>query len=316
MKLPSVRDKGILAASASAIFLGLSPIFGKQAILFGFSPFFVVAFRTTIACLLLLGFILIFKRQFLYIHPLGLVGCFVAGLINGIGSVFYYSSLARLDAGIGQLLYSFYPLFLVFWLFLDRQSVSKITIVRLILVLPGIFLLLRTTDEKVDFLGAGFMLLAAVFYSLHILVNQRVLYEVPSPTVTFYTLVAMSVTVCIAFLFMDPHLPASNLSWYPLIILAFITFLSRITLFIGVKHLGGMQTALLGLGELIVTVVVAQFYLGEHLTLIQWIGALFISLSLILVIIDKPPTIKRKGKGFLYWLNPPAINPTDTPFQN
>ncbi len=266
MKTLNLREKGILAASASAVFLGLTPIFGKQSILLGFTPLAVVAIRTTIACLLLLVFLAVFKRQYFYIYPLGLTGCLAAGLINGLGSIFYYSALARIDAGIGQLLYSFYPLFMVFWLILDRQSVNRITLLRLLFVLPGTFLLLQTATHSIDLIGAAFMLIAAVLYALHLLVNQRILYDVPSPTVTFYTLASMSVTVIIAFLIFHPTLPGNNVSWTPLILLSLITFISRLTLFLGVKHLGGIQTALLGLGELLVTVVVSQIWLAERLS--------------------------------------------------
>lgn len=316
MSQVKARSKGIFAAAASAFFLGLAPIFGKQSILLGFTPLAVVAVRTSAACLLLFLFLLAFKRQFFYIYPLGLAGCLVAGFINGIGSIFYYASLARIDAGIGQLLYSFYPLFMVFWLIIDRQSVSRVTIIRLLLVFPGVYLLLVNPAQKIDLTGALFMVIAALLYALHLLVNQRVLFEAPAPTVTFYTLLAMSATVLIAFLIFSPHLPSADISWTPLIFLSLITFFSRVTLFFGVKHLGGIQTALLGLGELLVTVILAQVLLAEQLRPVQWLGALFIVVNLLLVIFDKPTNLKRNGRGFLYWLNPPSINPLDTPFHD
>lgn len=316
MSQVKARSKGIFAAAASAFFLGLAPIFGKQSILLGFTPLAVVAVRTSAACLLLFLFLLAFKRQFFYIYPLGLAGCLVAGFINGIGSIFYYASLARIDAGIGQLLYSFYPLFMVFWLIIDRQSVSRVTIIRLLLVFPGVYLLLVNPAQKIDLTGALFMVIAALLFALHLLVNQRVLFEAPAPTVTFYTLLAMSATVLTAFLIFSPHLPSADVSWTPLIFLSLITFFSRVTLFFGVKHLGGIQTALLGLGELLVTVILAQVLLAEQLRPVQWLGALFIVVNLLLVIFDKPTNLKRNGRGFLYWLNPPSINPLDTPFHD
>ena len=316
MNISRDRNRGILAATASAVFLGLTPIFGKQSILLGFTPLAVVAIRTTAACLLLFLFLLIFNRRFFYIYPLGLAGCLVAGLINGIGSIFFYAALARIDAGLGQLLYSFYPLFMVFWLILDRQSVSPVTILRLILVLPGVYLLLRNPVKQIDHTGALFMIIAAILYALHLLVNQRVLYDVPAPTVTFYTLLAMSIIVVTAFVIFTPTLPSQRVSWTPLIFLAIITFLSRVTLFFGVKHLGSLQTALLGLGELIVTVALSQILLSERFVFMQWIGAFLIIVNLILVIFDKPTNLKRNGRGFLYWLNPPSVNPLDTPFHD
>lgn len=309
-----LREKGILAAAGSAFFLGLTPIFGKQSILLGFTPFAVVAIRTSLATLLLFTFLVVFKRSLFYIYPLGLIGCLVAGFVNGVGSILYYVALSRIDASIGQLLYSFYPLFVALWLFLDRQPISRITLLRLILVLPGVYLLISNGEKSIDLIGAALMIGAALLYALHLLINQRILYEAPAPSVTFYTLLSMSITVIAAFLIFKPSLPPQGTSWIPLLCLAFITFLSRLTLFFGVKQLGGMQTSLLGLGELIVTMVFAQVFLHERLDANQWIGALLICVNMILVAYDKPTRVKRIGKGFLSWLNPPSISPTDFPF--
>ena len=310
------RTKGIVAALSSAIFLGLTPIFGKQSILYGFSPLAVVAIRTILAAVLFFLFLLIFKRSFFYIYSLGLVGCLLAGFINGLGSILFYTGLSRIDAGIGQLLYSFYPLFVAFWLFIDRQSISKITLLRLVLSLPGIILLLSNATTKIDMAGAAMMFGAALLYALHLLINQRVLFEVPAPTVTFYTLIGMSVTVSGSFILFNPTLPQPGTPWWPLLLLGVITFLARFTLFFGVKQIGGLQTSLLGLGELLNTLIAAQIFLHEILSANQWIGALLIGINMILVAYDKPPLEKRMGKGFLNWLAPPKISPTDFPFRH
>jgi drug/metabolite transporter (DMT)-like permease len=310
------RQKGIASALISAVFLGLTPIFGKQAMLFGFTPLAVVAIRSGLAVSLLFIFLLLFRRSFFYIYPLGFVGCALAGIVNGLGSILYYSALSRLDASIGQLLYSFYPLFVAIWLFLDRQPLSRMTLIRLILSVPGIFLLVGSSSKPVDLTGAGMMIGAAALYALHLLINQRVLYEVPAPTVTFYTLLAMAVTVITAFLAFHPQLQPVGAIWWPLLSLGVITFISRLTLFLGVKHLGGIQTALLGLGELLITVGLAITWLGEQLNLIQWIGALMLGANLLLAAYDKALPQKRKGKGFLNWLNPPKVHLTDIPLQD
>ena len=82
------RSQGIYAALTSAFFLGLAPVFGRQAILGGLPPLAVVAIRTTLAALLLLVVMLIFYRRYLFIYPAGLLGCLLAGWINGFGSLF------------------------------------------------------------------------------------------------------------------------------------------------------------------------------------------------------------------------------------
>ncbi|HTP03239.1 MAG TPA: hypothetical protein VMJ64_17820, partial [Anaerolineales bacterium] len=89
---------GIVAALASAFFLGLCPVFGKLSINAGFSPLAVVALRTIIAAAMVLAYVLLFYRRYLYIFPVGLLGCALAGLINGLGSILYYMALVRLTA--------------------------------------------------------------------------------------------------------------------------------------------------------------------------------------------------------------------------
>ncbi len=302
------RSQGITAALTSAAFLGMAPVFGKQAILLGAAPLAVVAIRTALAALLLLLLIALFKRQYLYIYPAGLLGCLLAGWLNGLGSLFYYSALGRLDAGLGQLLYSLYPLLVALWLFLDHQVPSRLTLFRLALALPALYLLLATGHTAIDLIGVAEMLIAAALYALHLPINQRVLYDMPAPTVTAYTLLAMSAVVVPTFLFSaEPITIYPRAVWWPLLGLTLVTFFSRLTLFLGVKHIGGMQTAILGLGEILITVGMAGLWLGERLSFGQWIGALLLATSLALTGIDKPPPRKSAPGGWLSWLSHPGL---------
>lgn len=316
------QKKGIAAALSSALFLGVVPIFGKMAINSGFSPFTVIALRTTIAALLMLGVMYFKMRPFFYIYPVGLIGCALAGLINGLGSVLYYSALGRLDASLGHMLYSLYPLFVAFWLVVDRQPITRLTIVRVLLALPAVFLLIDPGRRSVDMIGAGMMVGSAALYALHLLINQRILFEVPAPTVTLYTLLAMAFTVVVAFLITNLVQPASAVipplavNWWPVLAMAVITFSSRLTLFTGVKHLGGLQTALLGLAEIFVTVLMAQWLLGENLSLTQWLGAGLLMATLVLIGFDRKTQQKRNSSGLLAWLNPPKVSPNDLPWSS
>lgn len=308
------NTKGIYAALASAFFLGWTPIFGRQAILLGMPPLAVVAARTILAAFLLLVVMLLFYRPYLYIYPAGLLGCLLAGCVNGLGSLFYYSSLGRIEAGLGQLLYSLYPLFLVMWLSLDRQPPSRLTIFRIILAVTAVTLLVRIGGGQVDIIGVVQMLIASALYALHLPINQRVLYDMPAPTVTLYTLLAMSAVVVPAFLLSGSVISLNGIFretpsglqnyWWPIFGLTMVTFFSRLTLFMGVKQLGGMQTALLGLSELLVTLFFAHIWLDERFTTQQWIGAILLIISLSLVGLEKPPPKKLSTGGFLSWLHP------------
>jgi drug/metabolite transporter (DMT)-like permease len=307
MKKRGGQSRGVEAALASALFLGLLPIFGKQAILSGFSPLAVVAFRTILAAILLLGIVAIFRRPFLFIYPAGLLGCALAGILNGLGSLLYYFALERLSVSIGQLLYSLYPLFLVIWLLIDRQPPSSLTYLRIGLALLGVILLTLSSSVQVDWIGVILMLGASIMYAIHLPINQRVLYDIPAPTVTLYTLLAMSAVVVPAYLIFDHHLPPTGTPWTPILALALATFFSRLMLFLGIKSLGGMQTALLGLGELIVSITVSHFWLHESLNAAQWIGAALLGISLVLISFETIKPEKRHVDGLLRWLRPPEI---------
>ncbi|TFH32454.1 MAG: DMT family transporter [Anaerolineales bacterium] len=286
--------------------LGLSPIFGKLAILQGLDAIALVALRTLGAVTLLVVLLAGFRRSYFYIFPLGLAGCFLAGTLNGIGSIFFYAGITRIDASLGQLLYTLYPIWVAGLLYLDGQRLSNLTVLRLGLSLPGIYLITQTGTGMVDWQGVVYVCLASLLYALHIPINQRVLYEVPAPTVTLYTLVAMTAIAIPAWLFLPPHdftLPQG--SWWPILGLTLATFLARLMLFAGVKNIGGVQTSLFGLAEMLVTLVLAVGFLGERLSGQQWLGALLLILTLILAGFDREPPALRKRRGWLYWLRPP-----------
>jgi drug/metabolite transporter (DMT)-like permease len=306
--LDKKQTAGILAAFSSAVFLGLAPVFGKLAINLGFTPFAVVALRTGFAAGILLLAVALFYPKYLYIFPVALAGCALAGTINGFGSLLYYLALERLDASVGQLLYSLYPFFVALWLILDHQPPSRLTLFRVGLATIAVLLLTYVPKSSVDPIGVLLMIGASILYAMHLPINQRVLYEIPAPTVALYTLLAMSVVVIPAYLIFDRAWPSTTVPWQPIMGLTFVTIFSRIALFLGVKKIGGMQTALLGLAELLITIIFSHIWLGESLTMLQWLGAVGLGISLILVMFEKSVAPTHSGKtGWLSWIRAPGL---------
>jgi drug/metabolite transporter (DMT)-like permease len=304
------QSRGVMAALSSAAFLGLAPVFGRMAILSGFSPLSVVALRTGLAAALIFFGILVFRRQFLYIFPVGLAGCFLAGAINGLGSILYFLALGQLPASVGQLLYALYPLFVAVFSFLDKQPISKLTALRVLVAGVAVFLLTNADGAVLPLPAVLMMIGAAALYALHIPINQRVLYEIPAPTVTLYTLLAMSLVTVPFYLIFDRQLPGVNVSWWPVILLTLMTTASRLTLFLGIKNIGGLQAALLGLAELFITIIISHYLLNEILSLGQLIGAGILGASIIMVALEKHDPARRRPKGgWLAWIHPPEIEP-------
>jgi drug/metabolite transporter (DMT)-like permease len=302
----SDRSTGLMAALSSALFLGISPTLGKTAFAGGFFPVEVVGLRALGAALLLFLIIFITKRSLLQIYPMGLIGCILAGWINALGALFYYSAITRIDTGLGAIIYSLYPGFVALFLLLDGYPPSRLSVVRLAIAIPAIVLITSTGDSHVDLIGVLLMLASSALYALHLPINQRVLYEVPAPTVTFYTLLASSAVLLPMLLFNSSlGAPHSELSWLALGGITLAIFFSRLTLFLGVKHIGGLQTSLLGLGEMLVTVFFGIVLLKEQLSFTQCLGGLLMAASILLGVREPSiPTRLAPGAGWLAWLHP------------
>jgi len=285
--LQKAKSSGIRAALLSALALGTAPILGKVAYASGMNPYSLTAVRTLLAAATLWLFFLSTRknRKFIYIYPAGILISAAAGALNGFSSLLYYNGLTLIDAGVGQMLYSLYPLFVVIIRRLDGQLISNWTKVRLVMALTAVALIVAPKGGTVDLTGAALMLGAGMMYAAHLAVSQRVLYEMPAPTVTLYVLTSMTAVVCVAYVLHGPSaIPASGLP--PTMMLAGITVASRLLMFLGVKKLGSIQTALLGVTEILVTLVLSIFILNEQLAARQWIGAAILIASLLLIIFE------------------------------
>jgi drug/metabolite transporter (DMT)-like permease len=305
-KTTSARTMGILSAATSAAFLGLSPILGHWAFAGGFLPVEAVGIRALGAALILGIILAVSNRRLLAIYPIGLVGCILAGWINALGALFYYVAITRIDIGLGALLYSLYPGFVALFLLLDGYAPTRLSLVRLTIAIPAVVLITISGTHTIDLIGVLLMLGSSALYALHLPINQRVLYEVPAPTVTFYTLVA-STAVLLPMLLIQSSLGVVHPvgSYLALGGMVLALFFSRLTLFLGVKHLGGLQTALIGLGEMLVTVGLSVFLLRETLSIPQWIGAGLMGFSILLGMGEPAsPTRLAPGSGWLAWLQP------------
>jgi drug/metabolite transporter (DMT)-like permease len=301
----SARNQGVPLALLSAVLFGLTPILGKLALRGGVAPLPLVGARTVIAAALLTMLVVGVRRSDLAIYPIGLAGCLLAGSLNGLGSLLYYLALDRIDAGVGQMLFSLYPVFVAGFLFLDGQRPSRGTLLRLGLSLPAVYLLAGAHGGTVELEGVLLMLGAAALYGLHIPVNQRVLYEVPARTVTVYTLLAMTAVVAPIALIADPRPVFPTASLPPLAALAAVTFVSRLSLFAGVKSIGGMQTSLVGLVQLGVAVLLSQGLLQERLTALQALGGMLLVVVLLFPEGSRPRS--SRTHGWLRWIEPPAL---------
>jgi drug/metabolite transporter (DMT)-like permease len=276
---------GVGATLLSTLFSGLAPIFGKFAYHAGMDPSTLVALRTVIAAGMLWLIYLLFWRRQIAIKWHDLVGCIGMGVANGIGSLLYYNGLARVDASLSHLLYSMYPFWVFIFLSAAGHPVSRLAVLRLGMALLSVFLLTWQGAGLVDPLGVTLMLGAGALYGWHLVLGQWTLADVDSRTVTLYGLTTMAVVVGFARLVQGRPLdPISAEGWTATLLLAiFPTAMARLLVFAGLRRLGGFQTSLLGLSELLVAVGAAFALFGETFSVQQWIGVGMFVASVLLI---------------------------------
>jgi drug/metabolite transporter (DMT)-like permease len=181
-----------------------------------------------------------------------------------------------------------YLVFVTVFLRLAGQTISLLTILRTALTIGAIYLLTQGGVGPADWLGVGMMLVAAITYAIQLVLSQRIMLDIPAPTMTLYAITAMAAVVTGAWFIAPVDLAlVSTDGWQAIGLMALVTALSRLTLFLGVKAMGSIQTALLGVSEVVVTIVIAAVFLGERLTMLQWVGAAVLMVSIFLVRFEK-----------------------------
>jgi drug/metabolite transporter (DMT)-like permease len=278
--------QGLTAALLTPVFLGLAPIFGKLAIEHGADAFSVAALRTVIAVAFLWIVYLLIFRRYIYIYPAGLLGCVVIGVINGIGSLFYYAGLARVDASLAQLLNGMYLIFVVLLSRFGGEAIDRRVTLRVALAFIALLILTGFGGKAIDWLGVGLMLANALMFAGTVILSQYVLYEMPARTVALYILSTMGVVVVMVWAAVGA--PASSIvslgATLPYIfVLGITTALSRVVMFAGVKSLGSLQTAIVAILEIGVALALAYFVLHERLTPTQVVGVGILVVSLLLI---------------------------------
>jgi drug/metabolite transporter (DMT)-like permease len=290
------QQRALIAAALTPMLLGVAPIFGKLAISAGVDSFGVAALRTLVAVAFLWLVYALFMRRYIYIYPAGLLGCVVVGMVNGIGSLFYYGGLGLVDASMAQLLNGMYIVFAVLLARIGGERISRRELLRILIALIALVMVTGFAGSATNWLGVGLMLANALMFAGTLILSQYVLYEMPSPTVALYVLTTMALLVAMVWAAVgSPISQAALAAGLPSIIaLGMTTALSRLAMFASVGALGSLRTSIIAISEIGVALALAFLILGERLTPIQVGGVALLILSLSLVRADE---LRLRGKS-------------------
>jgi drug/metabolite transporter (DMT)-like permease len=145
------------------------------------------------------------------------------------------------------------------------------------------------------------MIASAATYGWHLVLGQWVLADVPSRTGALYILTAMACVVGLARGLQGQAVePITITGWSAIVALGLTTALSRLAMFSALRRVGGIETSLGGLLELLVSLMLAFLLLGERLTLMQSAGGALLVVGMVLMSRDRGMRL-AEGNEPLEW---------------
>ena len=280
------KIKGILCGIFSAVSFGTNPLFGLPLYQRGMSTQNVLFYRFVFA-VLMLGGVMLLRHQSFRLSRKQVLPALFSGLLLAFTCLFLFLSFWLLDAGIASTVLFVYPLMvaLIMRVFFHEKLCLAMGI-GMFLSLAGIALLYQGGSEvKFSLTGLIYVLLSALIYAIYMVnVNQSSLKELPSETLTFYSMLfGLPVFFISLRCGLDLRLPPDLFSWGCVFGLAFFpALLSFLLLAVSIQQIGATATAVIGALEPATAILIGVMVFGETLTLRIIIGIVLIMVSVIL----------------------------------
>jgi len=279
----SPKATGFMLAIIGTALFSLKSIFIKLAYEEGLSAESVLMLRMAIALPIYTGILIwLYKRpvqvpeqlnrHLLKIFFLGFIGYFLSSWLDLKGLEFISAQLERLT------LFSYPILVALLGAVFFKAPLTKIIIVSLLMSYGGIWVVF---NQEISFsgensaLGTLLVFLAALSFSLYVLLGKKVIHQVGSLWFTSIAMITSSIIVLVyyAIFFNYNALIVTSLAWVWLVLLAiFSTVIPSFMIAEAIAKIGPAQTGIIGTLGPMVTIVLAVFILNEPFSLYHALG--------------------------------------------
>ncbi|GAA4300338.1 DMT family transporter [Nibribacter koreensis] len=218
----------------------------------------------------------------------------LAGTTNGLVSMAYYQCVQMTQASVAIiLLMQFTWISMLLEAVLFKKKPTYLQMLAVLLVLGGTVLasgMLETQVENLSWGGIGFGMLAALGYSIYLIVNGRVGNELPPVKKSAWMLTGSTMLVFAVFppVFLINGSLMEGLGVLGIVFALFAAVIPPVLFAKGIPKAGVVLSSILSTVELPVAVAMSYFILQEPVTAIRWVGVIVILLALVL------PNLKRK----------------------
>ncbi len=278
--------KGSLLVSYSAVAFGLMPILAKFAYRDGANPLSFLAYRFTIAAIIL-TVIAFFKGENLRLTAkqyLALIGLGVGGY--SMVAVCYFTAITKIPTSITALILYTYPIIVtVFAVVSGEEAFERRKAVALVISFAGIALIMNSSLHGLNLTGVLLACASSVFYSMYIIFSNKLLKTVSALATTTFMIWAAAVTLSIAaYVTHNLNFEFGAVGWLSIVGIALISTVSGIlTFLLGLELTGPSQASILSTLEPVITVILSFIFFQELLSVSQVIGGGLVLLAVVLM---------------------------------
>lgn len=289
---------GVLLSLGGILLFSSKAVFAKLMYAFNLHTIDVLVLRMGFALPIYLFYFMLDYKTFklvstkdrLKIVAMGIIGYYLA-------SYFDFKGLEHIDASLERLVLFAYPTFVVllnrfvFKIPVTRKQVLAIGVTYLGVVIVFAPQLLNPVQDSDTVIGMSLVLLSALTYGSYLVFSQDMMKTV---SVRLFTSMAMIISTSCTIIHYLVVGEIQVLQEAPLdvfiyggIIAVFATVIPSYLISAGISKLGASRVAILGAMGPVSTISLAYLFLGEHLSVIQSVGACVIVLGVFQVKGDK-----------------------------
>lgn len=213
------------------------------------------------------------RRDWIVIVILGLLGYYLASLLDFLGLLYISASLERL------VIFLYPTLVVVLSAFYFKRRISGSVVVALLLSYAGIALVFAhdvNLNQKDIILGGSLVFASILVYAVYLIGSGAVIARLGTARFTGYAMTVSCVAVILHFGVVnaaDSLIQPMPVYGLALAMAIFATVLPALLLSEGIRRIGVDRTSIIGSIGPVATLALAYLFLGEALSMIQVLGA-------------------------------------------
>ena len=282
----SKNHVGILMVLVSSMCFAFVPNSAKIAMEEGSSLFFLIASRYAIGACFLLPVFFITRTSFRV--PTRLIWRVVAaGFLALCLIAATYHAVNFLDVGLVLLILYSFPLGVALISHLrGKERISQNQWICMTMVMVGLVIMIFDGQTKINLYGLAVSFFGLFCFVFFILQSNALAEDIGSSSLNFY--LSISGLALLAFLFllspqsMSLAMPASAKGVMAIFSNGFFYILSWVLFFEGSRIIGATRASLMACAEPLFAALLAMFFLGQILSIVEWIGFFTVLVSVYL----------------------------------